>query len=102
MFFSVAGRLGGLPTPPQPKKVLFFARVSGFFLSKAALEGLAGPPRALGALGDPKGALGSPWGVPHSSYMSFLGLTPDRPLCGAISVPMQWAHQTGVVDVNRM
>ena len=76
MFFSVGGCLGGLPTPPQPKKVLFLARVSVFFsvegrlgglqnqksafsgqgfvffvLSKAALAGLAGPPRALGALG---------------------------------------------------
>ena len=39
VFFSVAGRLGGLPTPPQPKKVLFFARVSFFFAVEGRLRG---------------------------------------------------------------
>ena len=46
VFFSVAGRPGGLKSD-------FGIGFRVFFLSKAALEGLVGSPRALGALGGP-------------------------------------------------
>ena len=40
VFFIVAGRLGGLPTPPQPKKVVFLPGVRVFFSVEGRLGGL--------------------------------------------------------------
>ena len=70
-FFLSQAALGGFGA----KKSDFGIGFRFFFLSKAALEGLAGPPRALGALGGLGGGLGGPFPPisPLPPYWTLLG-----------------------------